>query len=164
MSTTVLEIRLPVLEKKLDAIITLLGGLHAHDCHKCTESVAQCAAAIGAEVGAEAAARLANGGAPESPTAPQSAATPAPEEINHPADEISPFPEPEAAAPAEEPKPAITLEQIQQKVLQLATANGGTKKAKAREIVNAYARKVSDLPQDKWAEVWDKLTELEGQA
>ena len=61
-------------------------------------------------------------------------------------------------------KPAITLEQIQQKVLQLATANGGTKKAKAREIVNAYARKVSDLPQDKWGEVWDKLTKLEGQA
>lgn len=62
---------------------------------------------------------------------------------------------------AETVKPSVTLEQIQQKVVQLAAGFGGTKKAKVREVINAYAKKVSDLPEDKWTEVWDKLTSLE---
>lgn len=66
-------------------------------------------------------------------------------------------------APADEPKPAVTLAQIQQKVVQLCAGFNGTKKAAVREIVNAYAKKVSDLPEDKWTEVWDKLTALEEQ-
>lgn len=61
------------------------------------------------------------------------------------------------------PWPTVTLEQIQQKVVQLAAGNNGAKKAKVREIVNAYAKKVSDLPEDKWAEVWNKLTALEAE-
>lgn len=71
----------------------------------------------------------------------------------------------EPAAPWEEPTaaPSVTLEQIQQKVMQLATMAGGTKKPKAREIINAYGTKVSDLKDhpDKWDEVWQKLTALE---
>ena len=68
----------------------------------------------------------------------------------------------EAPAPSAEAKaPTVTLEQIQQKVVQLAAGNGGAKKAAVREIVNAYAKKVSDLPADKWGEVWSKLTALE---
>lgn len=63
-------------------------------------------------------------------------------------------------SPADEPK--ITLAEIQQKVVQLCAGFEGTKKAAVREIINAYAKKVSDLPEDKWAEVWDKLTALEG--
>lgn len=66
---------------------------------------------------------------------------------------------PEQDEPAE---PAVTLEQIQQKVVQLAAGNGGEKKQAVREIINAYAKKVSDLPEDKWGEVWKKLTALEG--
>lgn len=62
--------------------------------------------------------------------------------------------------PADEPK--ITLAEIQQKVVQLCAGFEGTKKAAVREIINAYAKKVSDLPEDKWVEVWDKLTALEG--
>lgn len=71
----------------------------------------------------------------------------------------------ENAAPWEpaEAKPAATLEQIQQKVVQLAAGFGGTKKAAVREIVNAYAKKVSDLPADKWDEVWEKLVQLESE-
>lgn len=62
----------------------------------------------------------------------------------------------------EEPtKPTVTLEQIQQKVVQLAAGFNGTKKAAVREIINAYAKKVSDLPEDKWDEVMGKLTALE---
>lgn len=65
----------------------------------------------------------------------------------------------------EKAKPSVTLEQIQQKVVQLAAGNGGAKKAKVREIINAYGAKVSDLKDqpDKWAEVWDKLTALESE-
>lgn len=60
-------------------------------------------------------------------------------------------------------KPSVTLEQIQQKVMALATMDGGAKKAKVREVISAYGAKVSDLKdqQDKWAEVWAKLTALE---
>ena len=72
----------------------------------------------------------------------------------------------EAEDVAVEPvKPTVTLAQIQQKVVQLAAGNGGAKKAKVREIINAYGTKVSDLKDqpDKWTEVWDKLTALESE-
>ena len=66
--------------------------------------------------------------------------------------------EPAAAA---ETKPTITQEQLQQKITQLAAAKNGALKVKVREIVTAYAPKVSELPEDKWSEIWDKLTDLE---
>lgn len=66
--------------------------------------------------------------------------------------------EPEAPTEAE---PFVTLEDIQQKVMQLATVNGGAKKDKVRGVINAYAKKVSDIPADKWPEVWAKLNALE---
>jgi hypothetical protein len=69
----------------------------------------------------------------------------------------------QAEETVEPAKPTVTLEQIQQKVVQLAAGGNGAKKAKVREIVNAYAKKVSDLPEDKWTEVWDKLTALESE-
>ena len=69
----------------------------------------------------------------------------------------------EETAPTEEAKPTVTTEQIRQKVI-LLSAVGGQKKAKAREIVSAYAPKISDLPEDKLTEVWDKLTALEQEA
>jgi hypothetical protein len=71
-------------------------------------------------------------------------------------------------APAEEPKnePAVTLEQIQQKVVQLCAGFEGKKKPAVREIINTYGAKVSDLKDqpDKWNEVWEKLTALEVEA
>ena len=60
-----------------------------------------------------------------------------------------------------EAQPFVTLEDIQQKVMQLATVNGGAKKDKVRGIINNYAKKVSDIPADKWPEVWEKLNALE---
>lgn len=99
--------------------------------------------------------------APETPTAE---AAP----IDHPASEDMPW-DPivsfaqhgETTAPAEKPQPTITQDQLQQKVMQLAAANGGALKAKVREIVNTYAKKVSDIPEGARTEVWHKLTELE---
>ena len=79
-----------------------------------------------------------------------------------PAEEEKPA-EVKETAPAEEVKPTVTLAQIQQKVVQLCAGFNGTKKAAVREIVNAYAKKVSDLPEDKWVEIWDKLTALESE-
>lgn len=70
-------------------------------------------------------------------------------------------PEEEKPTQEESEAPTVTLEQIQQKVVQLAAADSGAKKVKVREIVNAYAKKVSDLPEDKWTEVWEKLNALE---
>ena len=82
--------------------------------------------------------------------------------------DTQPEPEQPKEAPKTEPqaeeKPTVTLEQIQQKVVQLAAGFGGSKKAAVREIVNAYAKKVSDLPEDKWTDVWEKLTALEQEA
>lgn len=86
---------------------------------------------------------------PEEPTTP---ATPPTEEA------------PTAKADEVEATPPVTLGQIQQKVTELVAVAGGKKKAQVREIVNAYAKKVSDLPADKLPEVWSKLLALESEA
>jgi predicted transcriptional regulator len=66
-------------------------------------------------------------------------------------------------APAETTEPSVTLAEIQQKVVQLAAGSDASKKAAVRGIVNAYAKKVTDLPEDKWTEVWEKLIALESE-
>lgn len=100
----------------------------------------------------------------EEPTKATEATAPAvtPEKVETPAEATS---EPEKAEdPKKETKPSVTIAQIQQKVVQLVTSNGGVKKAAVREVISAYAPKVSDLPEDKWDEVWAKLTALEKEA
>lgn len=71
----------------------------------------------------------------------------------------------EDAAPWEAEEPAVTLEMIQQKVVQLAAQNGGALKAKVREIINAYGARVSDLKEkpEAWTKVWEQLTALESE-
>lgn len=76
----------------------------------------------------------------------------------------TPQPEEEAAAvaepdPVEEKKPAPTTAELQQKVI--ALVNKG-KKAEVAAIVKSYAATVSGIPEDKRAEVMDKLNALEG--
>lgn len=78
-------------------------------------------------------------------------------------------PEPEEVVPEiVEPEvfdgPAITLEQIQQKVVSICAADGA-KKADVKAIINKYGTKVSDLKnqQDKWPEVWKALLALESE-
>lgn len=53
---------------------------------------------------------------------------------------------------------SVTQSDIQQKVVALSAAG---KKAQAREIVKAYAERVTLLPEDKYAEVMDKLSALD---
>jgi hypothetical protein len=83
---------------------------------------------------------------------------PAPE-INHPVDEVSPHGEPEPAAEPEQPK--YTKDDVLAKVQSLAGPNN-PKREEAKAIVKSYGAKVSDIPEDKYAEVMDKLTALEG--
>lgn len=82
-----------------------------------------------------------------------------------PTEDTPPWEENPTAA-ENEPDPTVTLEQIQQKVVQLCVADAGKKKAQVREVINLYGTKVSDLKDqpEKWGEVWSKLTALEGMA
>lgn len=74
---------------------------------------------------------------------------------------------PELEAPANhitptDSTPDITPAQLQQRVVQLVSAADPARKKQIREIVKAYAPKVSDIPADKLAEVWAQLDDLEG--
>lgn len=69
--------------------------------------------------------------------------------------------EPKTEAPAEPEKPKATLADVQALVQKLATPSSGKRDA-VKSIVNAYAKRVSDIPADKLDEVMAKLTELEG--
>lgn len=55
--------------------------------------------------------------------------------------------------------PVVTRAEVQQKVVALCAAG---KKEKVRAVMNAYAAKVSGIPEDKLAEVLEKLNALEG--
>lgn len=84
--------------------------------------------------------------APAAPAAPAVPAKPEPEEPVEP-------------APAQE-APAVDRADVQRKVVALSAAG---KKDAVKEIVLAYGNtKVSDIPEDKLAEVLAKLTALEG--
>lgn len=66
-----------------------------------------------------------------------------------------------AEKPAEEAAPfaEVSVDDVRSKVITLSAAG---LKQQAREIVRAYADKVSDIPADKCAEVLAKLKKLEG--
>ena len=69
-------------------------------------------------------------------------------------------PEPVAAEPVadqpEEVKPTVTLDEIRKKVVQLSAAGAQVKDA-VRDIITQYGRNVSAIPNDKYAEVMDRL-------
>lgn len=74
--------------------------------------------------------------------------------------------EPEATAPQPEESPAeptewppVTRADIQQMVVNLSAAG---KKDAVKAIVTEYAPRVSGIPEDKFVEVWQKLTSIEG--
>lgn len=143
----------------------LAVALERKTCDSCVNSALAYKEGVLAEAEQKLAETLAKTSAPtETPkNAPEATKTATPP-VTQP-EEKAPT-EAENTATSEENKPAVTLEQIQQKVVQLAAGNGGAKKARAREIINAYGAKVSDLKDmpDKWAEVWGKLTALESEA
>lgn len=133
---------------RLDKIIEGLASTPR--CDHCAKAVAETVAAV-----------------TQSVTEPQEAPKEEPKTETNPAEEApqESTQEPEGSAPAEEVKLTVTLEQIQQKVVQLAAA-GADKKAKVREVISTYGTKVSDLKDqpEKWDEVWQKLTSIESEA
>ena len=83
----------------------------------------------------------------------------------HPVDEVSPHAVPD---PAEQPEPVAepevaeanyTKADVQALVLKLAAPGTGKKDA-VKAIVNEYAKKVSDIPEEKLNEVMAKLNQL----
>lgn len=99
------------------------------------------------------------------PAEPQEAPEQPAPEISHPADVLPPHGEPEPAAapePVAEPElPKYTKADILAKVQKLAQP-GSPKRAEAKAIIQSYAAKVSDIPDDKFTEVMLKLIALEG--
>jgi hypothetical protein len=61
--------------------------------------------------------------------------------------------------PTNAPAPQVSKADVQKKVVDLASKG---KKDQVKGIITAYATKVSDIPEDKLAEVLDKLNALEG--
>lgn len=55
--------------------------------------------------------------------------------------------------------PTVTREDVRGKVVKLCAAG---KKEDVKKVVTAYAEAVKDIPEDKLAEVFEKLTALEG--
>jgi hypothetical protein len=78
-----------------------------------------------------------------------------------PAEEVAPQPEPVEETPTQM-KPLVTHDMIRQKVTKLMASGDPQKKDATRNIVKAYANNVTNLPEDKWPEIWEKLTALEG--
>ena len=139
---------------RLDKIIE--GLANTPKCDRCAKSVAETVAGItqSATEPQEAPKEEPKAETKEEPKAETNPAEEAPQESTQ---------EPESDVPAEKVEPSVTLEQIQQKVVQLAAA-GADKKAKVREVISNYGTKVSDLKNqpEKWDEVWEQLTALEG--
>jgi hypothetical protein len=108
------------------------------------------------------------GNEPQATEEPTKAETPIKEETREtaPWDPIETFAQHGEKPKPEEAKPAVTLPQIQQKVVQLSAADNGKKKAKVREIIVAYSPTVSgikDMP-ETWSSIWESLTALEKEA
>jgi len=74
------------------------------------------------------------------------------------ADEALPFPQP--TAPAADPAPApMSLPEFQ-KILTTRAAESAATKQKVRDLINRYAPSVSEIPEDKRAEVLAALAEI----
>lgn len=128
---------------------------YPHKCESCAQGVADTVAAVVKATQETNTAEKAQ----EQPTEPTKEDAPATATATAPATEEMPA---AADLPWEEPAPTVTLAQIQQKVVQLAAGADAVKKAAVRAIIHDYAEKVSDLPEDKWSEVWKRLAALEG--
>jgi hypothetical protein len=97
--------------------------------------------------------------APTAPQTTQEAPKAEPVTEDTPAENTTTVAEPEPVAQPEKVEPKYTKADIQQKVVSLSNAG---KKPQVREVIMAYGSKVSDIPEDKYGEVMDKLTALEG--
>lgn len=144
MNTITITVELgPETQAKLDKILEALQGNHPN-CHSCVET------AVGMTKDLAAAAAAA-------PVAENAA----PVVQEHPEEVVATVDAPAAAEPVEE-LPKYTKDDISALVRKLA-APTSAKREQAKAIVKSYGAKVSDIPEDKYAEVMDKLTALDGE-
>ena len=141
----------PESQAKLDKILGALEGIGRHNCKGCVESAVMMAKNMTIEE------------ATSEPAAPASAAETAAPETSHHAEEVGAAVEPEPAAALEQPEaPKYTKADVQALVQKLAAPTSPEhKRTGAKAIVKSYGAKVSDIPEDKYAEVMDKLTALD---
>lgn len=137
---------------RLDKLINALEKSTQHNCKACAETEANIFKnAHGKEVPTDELVKdeptQVEEPVKEEPTAVETPTAPTEEE---------PAKEPE---PVKEEAPAVTRAMVQQKVVSLAAIPA--KKSAVRDIVNSYAAKVSDIPEDKLAEAFERLTALE---
>jgi hypothetical protein len=144
MNTIHLTVELgPETQAKLDKILEALQGNHPN-CHGCVETAVNMTKDLAAAAAA----------APVAVNA-------APVVQEHPEEVVATVGAPAAAEPVEE-LPKYTKDDISALVRKLA-APTSAKREQAKAIVKSYGAKVSDIPEDKYAEVMDKLTALDGE-
>lgn len=138
---------------KLDKILEALQGLRP-SCDRCVETVLR----AGDEL--KPAPVVAH---QEKPVAAASEPETAAPETGHPADETTARVDPAPAVEPERPEaPKYTKADVQALVQKLAAPTSPEhKRTGAKTIVKSYGAKVSDIPEDKYAEVMDKLTALD---
>ena len=143
----------PESQAKLDKILEALEGLRPN-CHSCTETALQ---VMGNNL------KIVTGQeSNEEPAETVSAAEPAAPETGHPAEEVGAAVEPEPAADPEPEAPKYTKDGVLALVQKLAAPTSPEhKRTGAKSIVKSYGAKVSDIPEDKYPEVMDKLTALD---
>lgn len=134
---------------RLDRII---GALENHqNCEHCVSAAITMTKA--AQVEAETPTVKANEPTPTTNTPPAEKPEETPTE--HPLD----APPIEVNEPTAPEAPKVEPADIQRKVVDLCSKG---KKAEVKDIITAYAPNVSRIPEDKLAEVFEKLTALEG--
>jgi hypothetical protein len=138
---------------RLDKILETLQGIHPN-CHSCTQTDLE---VMGENL------KIVTGQDPEEE--PQEAPRPLNlDDImpSHPAEEVGAAVEPEPAAAPEPEAPKYTKADVQALVQKLAAPTSPEhKRTGAKAIVKSYGAKVSDIPEEKYAEVMDKLTALD---
>jgi hypothetical protein len=134
-----IHLHMPGIEAKLDRIIELLEKQTTHNCESCVNTATRYVAeALRQDT----------------------------QEDTQDAGEVNTQPEAETpaaateASPATPEQPAVNLEDVRKLVVTLSAAG---KKAEVKEIVQAVAPCVRDIPEDKLPEVWAALIALEAE-
>lgn len=131
---------------RLDRVIEALEN--RPNCEGCVRAAIDMSKAAQAEIDAAKAEAKAEPPTTNPPEPEKPAETPAEHPLDAPPIEVE-----------EEEAPKVDRADVQRKVVELSAAG---KKAEVKDIVTAYATKVSDIPEDKLAEVLEKLNRLEG--
>lgn len=149
---------------RLDKIIEKLGALSTRpDCSQCVKDVAKTIGLANAaidsqdEVQKKLAEVIARTETPKNAQDAHEAPTPT-ENTTEVENETQAEPD-NATETQEAAKPSVTMAMLTNKAITLSAAG---KTALVREVVHQYSKTVTSLPEDKWDEVYEKLTKLEG--